>query len=247
VRAEASRSSVSLADQARTGAALHAARLMAVASSIADRGVAIQALSPREIGLYQVPATVATVAMLVPQSLSVVLFARLSAAKLEDRSGLALRTFVRAIVLSGAVSAVAIAVLPLAVPLLYGAAFSPAILAAMAMLPGAIFSAAAGALQGTSRAASRLRPPVQAEAMALLALVILGYWAGSERGAFGLALAWSASRAVALAWMVARVPTFVALSRAAMLPWGREFRRLAKADWSLLGHKAERLRDRGGT
>jgi len=189
---------------------------------------------------------VATLAMLVPQSLSAVLFARLSAARPEDRPGLALRTFVRAITLSTTVSAAAIAVLPFAVPLLYGAAFSPAIPAAMAMLPGAIFSAAAGALQGAARAATRLGPPAQAEAMALLTLVVLGFQAGSERGALGLALAWSASRAVAFAWMVARVPSFVALSRSAMLPWGREFRRMARADWDMLGFREERQRPRGG-
>ncbi|MCM2332404.1 MAG: lipopolysaccharide biosynthesis protein [Anaeromyxobacteraceae bacterium] len=245
-RADAVRSSVPLLQQARTGAVLHSGRLMAVASSLADRGVATRALSAREIGLYQVPATVATVAMLVPQSLSAVLFARLSAARPEDQPGLALRTFVRAITLSITVSVVALAVLPFAVPLLYGAAFSPAIPAAMAMLPGAIFSAAAGALQGAARAATRLGPPAQAEAMALLTVVVLGFQAGSERGALGLALAWSVSRAVALAWMVALVPTFVALSRSAMLPWSLEFRRMARADWDMLAFKAERQRPGGG-
>lgn len=115
------------------------------------------------------------------------------------------RLFRHAVVVSAALSVVIAALLPLAVPMLFGSDFRAAVLPAMILVLGNLFGSLASLADDALRAQAKPMPGLQGKFLGSGVFLGLAFILHAELGIIGIASASVAGQAVFLAWMVRRI------------------------------------------
>lgn len=207
-----------VAAQAQEGLALQSARTATVVSGSTDRLVANFTLSQAAIGQWQVIVALNTVMQFVSQGISQKLLASMGA---REKLSL-LPAYARAVALTTLCAAVAMPLLPWAVPVLYGPGFSAAVVPAMVVLGSSILGAGAATLQTAARATGRVRGSVVSEIIGMVVTVAVALPASGWLGMTGIAVGMIAGRLTSLSVMVRVVKEQGGI--AAYVPGTREFR-----------------------
>lgn len=223
-----------LARQAAAGVRLQGTRLAGALSALQDRATANWTLSPAEIGLYQIPASLTYVMPVIALSFSQVLFSRLGRVEERDRQAEILRAFARAVVMTGGVALLLLPLLPVIVPLVYGRSFAAAAAPAAIVVVAAVLNAGSQMLQSSARSALKVGVCIQAEVGAIAAMALLAWPLAHAFGPSGLAASYAVGRSASLAWMVVRAPSVLGVERWTLFPGSKAFRAAVLADWKTL-------------
>ncbi len=218
-----------LVEQLRDGAHQQMAKLAAVLSGAEDRALAALRLSSASIGHWQIASSMTVVMPFISQALSQQLYA-VVATGTSDQAKLTQRAYMRSIALTGAVAALAVPILPLAIPLVYGQDFSLAVAPATIVTFAAVFGAGAMTLSAGARGAQRTGICVASEVAGIAAMGAIGWVLAQRYGGIGLAIAYLAGRMVSLLFLVAAWRTIGLRSRE-LLPPPRRFLAAVMAEW----------------
>lgn len=217
--------------QARSGLKLQVSRVPLLLGGVEDRAIANWTLTQAQIGIYQIPATVLQLLPVIPRALGMLLFAKLPGASEKDRAALTVAAYARSLALGSLLAIVGIPLLPIAVPLIYGEPFSPAVIPAAVVLIGSVIGGGATALQHGARARLHVAGAIQAETLAMVVVAGLAWPLTRVLDLLGLALAYVSGRVVSLLWMIGRGERELAIASRDLFPWSAAFRRSVRADW----------------
>jgi O-antigen/teichoic acid export membrane protein len=168
----------------------------------ADKALLLYLLGTTQLGFYAVALTAASVVNSLAGAAGTMSFGMSAQAK--DREGfervaLMFRFTAWTWLLAGLAVAV---IIPIMLPLLYGAAFRPAIWPAILLIPSAAFAGQATILEESMRAQGRAFIGLEARAVGLLAMIAVGWLLAPVFGIFGVVSAAIGSQAIVLAVMM---------------------------------------------
>jgi O-antigen/teichoic acid export membrane protein len=170
-----------------------------------DRIFILWMLPVENLGVYVVALGCAGAHLTVTRSLGLVVFARGAGMTLQAAMDDFARLFRHAVVMSVALSVIVVALLPFAVPLLFGSAFGTAVLPAMILVLGNLFGSLASLTDDALRAQAKPMPGFQGRFLGSSVFLGLAFIFHSELGIIGVAVASAISQTVFLAWMVRRI------------------------------------------
>lgn len=176
-----------------------------------DRVFILWMLPVENLGVYVIALGCAGVHMTVTRSLGLVVFARGVAMELHEAMDDFTRLFRQAVIVSAALSVVIAALLPLAVPMLFGKDFGAAVLPAMILVLGNLFGSLASLADDALRAQAKPMAGLQGRFLGSGVFLGLAFVLHAEFGIIGVAAASGAGQAVFLAWMVRRIRRIAAI------------------------------------
>ncbi|GAO01355.1 lipopolysaccharide biosynthesis protein [Anaeromyxobacter sp. PSR-1] len=203
-------------------------RVASVLASSQDRALANWTLTQAGIGLWQVVSTLTVIMPLGAQAISQRLLSRL-AAKVEDPEALTRAAYSQGQLVTLGMAALALPMLPVAIPLLFGASFSPAVAPAAITIIGSLAAASTVVLQSAARSQQRIGPCICSEFVGMGAMAGVAYALVPRSGLAGLAAAFSLGRVSAFAVMAYDRRTHTGESITSLLPSSRAY-------WASLRH-----------
>ena len=164
----------------------------------ADKALLLYLLGTAQLGFYTVALTAASVVNSLAGAAGTVSFGM--SAQVKDREGFdrvarMFRFTAWTWLLAG--SAVAV-IIPIVLPLLYGAAFRPAIWPAILLIPAAAFTGQASILEESMRAQGRAFIGLEARAAGLVVMIAMGWLLAPVVGIYGVVFAAIGSQAIVL-------------------------------------------------
>lgn len=178
------------------------AGLLASLTQSADKALLLYLLGTTQLGFYTVALTAASVVNSLAGAAGMVSFGM--STQMKEREGFerVARMF-RFTAWTWLLAGLAVAaIIPFMLPLLYGTAFSPAILPAILLIPAAALTGQAGILEESMRAQGRAFIGLEARAAGLLVMVAVGILLAPVLGIFGVVFAMIGSQAVVLVVMM---------------------------------------------
>jgi O-antigen/teichoic acid export membrane protein len=170
-----------------------------------DRVFILWMLPVDNLGIYVVALGCAGVHMTLTRSLGLVVFARGVGMNLYEAIEDFTRLFRHAVVVSTVLSVVIAALLPFAVPMLFGNDFGAAVLPAMLLVLGNLFGSLASLADDALRAQATPMPGLQGRLLGSGVFLGLAFILYAELGIIGVAGASAVGQAVFLVWMVRRI------------------------------------------
>src|SRR5437660_3108276 len=177
------------------------AGLLGALAASADKALLLYLLGTAQLGFYTVALTAASVVNSLAGAAGTVSFGM--SAQVKDREGFdrVARMF-RFTAWTWLIAGLGVAVIiPIVLPLLYGAAFRPAIWPAILLIPAAALTGQASILEEAMRGQGRAFIGLEARAAGLVAMIVLGVLLAPRWGIFGIVIAAIASQAIVLAVM----------------------------------------------
>ena len=203
-----------------------------------DRVFILWMLPVENLGIYVVALGCAGAHLTVTRSLGLVVFARGAGMTQHEAMGDFARLFRHAVVVSVALSLLIAALMPFAVPMLFGSDFGAAVLPAIILVLGNLFGSLASLVDEALRAQAKPMPGLQGRYLGSGVFLGLAFILSAELGIIGVAVASAVGQMAFLAWMVRQV------RRIAPNPWlpvGPTSRRSASN--CLVSFAGSRLRD----
>ena len=170
-----------------------------------DRVFILWMLPVDNLGIYVVALGCAGVHMTLTRSLGLVVFARGVGMNLYEAIEDFTRLFRHAVVVSTVLSVVIAALLPVAVPMLFGNDFGAAVLPAMLLVLGNLFGSLASLADDSLRAQATPMPGLQGRLLGRGVFLGLACILYADLGIIGVAGASAVGQAVFLVWMVRRI------------------------------------------
>jgi antigen flippase len=168
----------------------------------ADKALLLYLLGTAQLGFYTVALTAASVVNSLAGAAGTVSFAM--STQVKDREGFdrVARMF-RFTAWTWLLAGLGVAVIiPIVLPLLYGAVFRPAIWPAILLIPAAALTGQASILEESMRAQGRAFIGLQARAAGLLVMIAVGWLLAPVFGILGVVFAAIGSQAIVLAMMM---------------------------------------------
>lgn len=203
----------------RTGISFHATAFAGILFQNADRMICLLYFSHADLGRYAVATTIAGAGLgVVSSATSIVLFPKLSASKdLQTHRHLIRNALGSSVVIAVAINTTAAALMPFALPLLFGSAFADAIPVAVILcfsqVPMSFVQIATVALRGLDD----WRAGPYAQAAATVVFLPAAYTLVPSHGLSGLALALMFSQISASLLLLSRLRTRVGMGVTAFL------------------------------
>ena len=168
----------------------------------ADKALLLYLLGTAQLGFYTVALTAASVVNSLAGAAGTVSFGM--SAQVKDREGFdrVARMF-RFTAWTWLLAGVGVAVIiPIVLPLLYGAVFRPAIWPAMLLIPAAALTGQASILEESMRAQGRAFVGLEARAAGLVVMIAMGWLLAPVIGIYGVVFAAIGSQAIVLIVMM---------------------------------------------
>ncbi len=178
------------------------AGLLGAFTQSADKALLLYLLGTTQLGFYTVAVTAASVVNSLAGAAGTVTFGMSTQAKVREGFDRVARMF-RFTAWTWLIAGIGVAVIiPFMLPLLYGAAFRPAIWPAILLIPAAALAGQASILEQAMRAQGRAFIGLEARAVGLLVMVFVGWLLTPVFGILGVVFAAIGSQAIVLAVMM---------------------------------------------
>ena len=167
-----------------------------------DKALLLYLLGTTELGMYTVALAAASVASSLAASASAISFgisAQTNDPNVFERVARVFRLTAWIWVIAGLALA---AVIPMLLPLVYGAAFTEAVWPASLLIPAGAFAGQASVLEESLRAQGRAFIGLEARVSGMIVFVATGWFLAQQSGLVGVAIAYNAAQFVALAFML---------------------------------------------
>jgi antigen flippase len=178
------------------------AGLLGALAASADKALLLYLLGTAQLGFYTVALTAASVVNSLAGAAGIVSFGM--SAQVKDREGFdrVARMF-RFTAWTWLLAGLGVAVIiPIVLPLLYGAVFRPAIWPAILLIPAAALTGQASILEESMRAQGRAFVGLEARAAGLVVMIAMGWLLAPVVGIYGVVFAAIGSQAIVLIVMM---------------------------------------------
>jgi len=178
------------------------AGLLGALAASADKALLLYLLGTAQLGFYTVALTAASVVNSLAGAAGTVSFGM--SAQVKDREGFdRLARMFRFTAWTWLLAGLGVAVvIPIALPLLYGAVFRPAIWPAILLIPAAALTGQASILEESMRAQGRAFVGLEARAAGLVVMIAMGCLLAPVVGIYGVVFAAIGSQAIVLIVMM---------------------------------------------
>jgi len=178
------------------------AGLLGALAASADKALLLYLLGTAQLGFYTVALTAASVVNSLAGAAGTVSFGM--SAQVKDREGFdRIARMFRFTAWTWLLAGLGVAVIiPIVLPLLYGAVFRPAIWPAILLIPAAALTGQASILEESMRAQGRAFVGLEARAAGLVVMIAMGWMLAPVVGIYGVVFAAIGSQAIVLIVMM---------------------------------------------